>query len=113
MKRLSIVSIAACASMLAMSPAWSSPEVSAHVVSYGTYGNGNVFVVFDQAIPESGCAFPYLELPANSPIANTTLATAALAIATGAVVKVKTDSCYNGQPSLSANRTSWFQIDKP
>jgi len=89
-----------------------SSAVVAHVLTVGAYGNGNVYIALDQTIDEPGCAIAYVELPANGPAVKAVLATATLAVATGATITVKTDSCYNGSPSFSGARPAWFVVNK-
>jgi hypothetical protein len=89
-----------------------SSEVTAHVVTVGPYGNGNVYVALDQTVDEPTCSSPYLEFPANAPAAKAVIATAELAAATNATIRVKTDTCYLGSPSFSGQRGAWFVITK-
>ena len=92
-------------------PGYSSSAVTAHVLSFGTYGNGNVYVALDQTINQPSCSIPYIEIPANGPAAKAVLANAALAVATGATVTVQTDSCLGGVPSFSGDRPAYFVVN--
>jgi hypothetical protein len=96
-------------------PLWAhgSTEVIAHVLEVGTYGNGNVFIRLDQSIPETNCPNPYIELPAAAPAARNAIATATMAVATGAAVKVVTDGCLNGVPSFSGARPAYITVLSP
>lgn len=87
-----------------------SSAVTARVLQFGTYGNGNLFVSFDKPIDEAGCTMAYLELPANSPALKTALASVALAFATNALVEIKTDSCFMGVPSFSGARPTYLLL---
>jgi hypothetical protein len=112
MNTLIASSIAAFA-VLGHQPSYCSTQTNARIVNFGTYGNGNVFVSLDQSIDEPGCPMPYIELPAAGPATKSALATVALAFATNAIVKVQTDSCYNGTPSFSGARPAYIQINRP
>lgn len=89
---------------LTATPGYSSTAVTAHVLNFGTYGNGNVYVSLDQTINEPGCSIPYIELPANGAAARAVLANAALAVALGVTITVQTDGCFNGVPSFTGAR---------
>jgi hypothetical protein len=93
--------------------AYGSSELTTFVVSTGTYGNGNVFVELANALDEAACPIRYIELPAESPSAKATLASATAALMSGAAVKVKTDGCLGGVPTLTNARSSYFQLGKP
>jgi hypothetical protein len=108
-----VLAAIASTTLLLSQPGQCSNQVTARVLNLGTYGNGNVFISLDQTIDEPGCSLPYIELPANGPATKATLATAALALATGATVKVQTDGCLNGQPSFTGARPAYFQLNKP
>ena len=101
------------ATAVASGPVHASGAVTAHVLAFGTYGNGNVYVSLDQSISEAGCPMPYLELPENGAAAKAVLANAALALATGATITVQTDSCFNGVPSFSGARAAYFVVNNP
>jgi len=97
-----------------------SSEVNAHVKSFGTYGNGNVWIVLDAAIDEPGCTGPYIELPANGAAnkvvlatASLAVATASLAVATGSAVLVRTDGCLDAASTFTGARPAYFGINKP
>lgn len=92
------------------STAW----VSTQVVSAGTSGNGDVYVTFADSIPQSGCAASRIDIPANDPDAKSVLATAFAAIAAGLSVKVSTETCYGGYPSLiNSDRGGGLQLVAP
>ena len=94
-------------------PAYCSSAVTAHVKSFGTYGNGNVWVTLDSTINEPGCSGPYLEFPANGAANKSILASAALALATGASIVVQTDGCFNSVPSFTGARGAYFGVKTP
>lgn len=74
----------------------SSVLPSAHVLAFGTYGDGSVWVTLDRAHDQPGCPGPYIdELPPNGPANKSVLASAALALATGASVVVQVDGCFD------------------
>ena len=98
---------------LASFPAHSSSEINAHVTRFGTYGNGNVWVTLDTTIDEPGCSGPYIELPANGAANKTVLATAALAVATGSSVVIKTDGCFGTATTFTGARPAYFGVSKP
>ena len=85
-----------------------STAVTARVLSFGTYGNGNVYVALDQSIDEAGCTRSGFELAADSAAAKAVLATAALAVAAGTTVTIQTDGCLNGAPSFTGARAAYF-----
>jgi hypothetical protein len=98
---------------LAPLPGYCSNELTAHVKSFGTYGNGNIWIVLDSAIDELGCSGPYMEFPANGPANKAVLATTAFSIATGASIVVKTDGCFNSAAAtLTGARTGYFGVNK-
>jgi len=92
----------------------SSVLPAAHVLRFGTYGNGNVWVTLDQATDQPGCATPYLEFPVNGAANKAVLATAALAMATGATVTVQVDACLGPTGTFTGARNgTLFGINKP
>lgn len=113
MRRFFMLAVSASTILLLPQAGHCSSQVSARVVNFGTYGNGNVFLTLDQSIDEPGCSMPYIELPANGPATKVTLATAALAVATNATIKVQTDGCLNGVPTFTGARPAYFQINRP
>jgi hypothetical protein len=98
---------------LAPLPAYCSSDITAHVKSFGTYGNGNVWIVLDSTIDEPGCSGPYMEFPANGAANKTVLASAALALATGASIVVKTDGCLGSATTFTGARAAYFGANKP
>lgn len=103
----------AIAATLFVQQAYASSAIVARVVNFGSYGNGNVAIELDTVIDQPNCSIKYIELPSNSPIANSTLTVAALAFASDKRIKVVTDTCYNGVPSLSATRSSYILVVNP
>ena len=103
--------IAACAVLPASS--FASSAIVAHVLNFGTYGNGNVYAQFDQTIDQAGCPLANLELPATSSASKAVLAVLAMAQATGSAIEVKTDTCFNGSPSLDPTARASFLISQP
>ena len=91
------------AALLGKTALASTAWVSIQVVSAGTYGNGDVYVVFADSIPQSGCDAARLDIPGSDPDAKNVPATAFSAIAAGLPVKVSAESCYDGYPSLINN----------
>lgn len=94
-------------------PAYCSSAITAHVKSFGTYGNGNVWVTLDSTINEPGCSGPYLEFPANGAANKSILASAALALATGASIVVQTDGCLGNAATFTGARGAYFGINTP
>ncbi len=113
MKKIPATLFAVIAWMVLPSPCFASSSIVAHVINFGTYGNGNVYVAFDQSIDEAGCPQTSIELPATSSANKAILAVAALAQATGKTIQVHTDICFNGSPSLDPNARASFLISQP
>ena len=88
-----------------------SSDITAHVLKFGTYGNGNVYLNLDQTIDEPGCSAPFLEIPANGPNSKAVLATAALSVATGTTVEIVTDGCLGTAPTFTGARAAYFLIN--
>lgn len=106
---LRLVTAIACA--ITTSAAYSSSEVTTLVTDVGTYGNGNVYVLLEKTIDESGCARNAVEFPANAVNSKVVLATALLAMASGKAVVVRTDTCFMGNPSLNSTiRQGYFGV---
>ncbi len=103
----------ALTSVLLSSAACASSNIVAHVLNFGTYGNGNVYLALDQSIDQTGCAMPYLELPASSAAGKLVLTVAAMAVANGTAVEIHTDTCFNGTPSLDPGARTGFVISQP
>lgn len=103
----------AIAATLFVQQACASSVIVARVVNFGSYGNGNVAIELDTVIDQPNCSIKYIELPSNSPVASSTLTVAALAFASDKRIKVVTDTCYNGVPSLSAARSSYILVVSP
>jgi len=107
------LAVAALAAALIPAAGFASSAVVAHVLNFGAYGNGNLYVQLDQTIDQAGCPLPNLELPSNGSVNKTVLAVLALAQATGSSIEVKTDVCYNGSPSLDPTGRTGFIISQP
>jgi hypothetical protein len=95
-----------------------STPLTAHVVSFGTYGNGNVWVTLDAATDQSGCSTPYLEFGANGVANKSVLAAAAIALATGSTVSVQVDGClstgqFGSGTFTGARNGTAFGVNKP
>jgi hypothetical protein len=90
-----------------------SSTIIAHVLNFGFYGNGNAYVQVDQTIDQAGCPQTSLELPASDTANKGIIAVAAMAVATGTTIEVKTDICYNGSPSLDPTARNSFFISQP
>lgn len=76
----------------------------AHVLAFGTSGDGSVWVTLDRAHDQPGCPGPYIELPPNGPANKAVLASAALALATGASVLVQVDGCFGLAGTFTGGR---------
>ena len=105
------LALAACTMLPASS--FASSVIVAHVLNFGAYGNGNVYVLLDQSIDQAGCPQTSIELPASGGANKSILAVAAFAQATGTAVEVKTDTCFNASPSLDPTARSSFFISQP
>lgn len=101
------------ASTLLAAPCFASSAIVAHVLNFGTYGNGNVYVAFDQSIDQVGCPQTSIELPAANSANKAILAVVAMAQAMGSTIEVKTDVCFNGSPSLDPSARASFLISQP
>jgi hypothetical protein len=84
--------------------------ISTYVVNAGTYGNGEVFVVFADTVNEPGCATSRLEVPATHADVKTVLSIAYAAMATGPRVMVDSNGCFGGFPTLDTTTSSGFQM---
>lgn len=92
----------------------SSVLPAAHVLGFGTYGNGNVWVTLDQSHDQAGCPSPFIELAANGAANKAVLAAAALAMATGATVFVQVDGCLGIAGTFTGGRDgAAFGVNKP
>ena len=86
---------------LAPSLGFGSPVLHAHVVNFGTYGSGNVFVTLDASIQQTNCVGPFIEVAAGD-TAKQVLAVATAAFTTGATVQVLADGCLNSATTITA-----------
>ena len=84
--------------------------ITTRVQYAGTYGNGDVYVVFSDNINEPECTAPRIDVPATHPNARNILATAYAAIAAGLPVAVSTGGCFNGYPTLDTARQTGFML---
>lgn len=108
---LSIKFVVSLVFVFASMSSYSSSGIVAHVLEYGVYGNGNVYVKLDNTIDQMGCNSQYLELPAGE-VAKQVLGVAAIAAVTGSAVRVMADNCYGGLPSFAGQRGSYFVVNK-
>ena len=94
-----------------------STFINAHVVNFGTYGNGNIWVTLDAATDQAGCSTPYLEFSVNGAANKSILAAAAIALSTGATVAVQVDGCLAAGGSTGtftgARNGAAFGVNKP
>ncbi len=89
--------------------ATSSPT-EAYVLYTGTYGSGDFYVEFDRVIDEPNCPASRFDVPVNNPQINKWLAVAMTSVLTGKRVKVLTNGCYSGRPTLDNTRGTWFML---
>lgn len=82
----------------------SSVLPAAHVLAFGTYGNGNIWITLDRPLDQPGCSIAAIELPANGLANKTVLAAAAVAVATGASVFVQVDGCLGPAATFTGAR---------
>ncbi|MBE9533186.1 MAG: hypothetical protein IMF04_03605 [Proteobacteria bacterium] len=87
------------------------------VVGYvGTYGNGDIFIVLKDPIDELSCAFTYgnyrIDIVATHTEAKNWLNIAMTSVTNGKRVIVRTNGCYNGQPTLDNTKDSFFALDR-
>lgn len=86
----------------------------AYVQAFGTYGDGSVWITLDRAHDQPGCPGPCIELPPNGPASKSVLASAALALATGASVIVQVDGCIGLAATFTGGRNGTaFGVNKP
>ncbi len=92
----------------------SSVLPAAHVLAFGNYGDGSVWITLDSAHDQPGCPGPYIELPPNGLANRSVLASAALALATGASVIVQVDGCIGLAGTFTGGRNGTaFGVNKP
>jgi len=92
----------------------SSVLPGAYVLAFGNYGDGSVWITLDRAHDQPGCPGPYIELPPNGPANKSVLASAALALATGASVFVQVDGCKDRAGTFTGGRNgAAFGVNKP
>ena len=97
--------------LLFCNPAISSTGWMITRVQYaGTYGNGDVYVVFSDNVNEPQCPAPRIDVPASHPNARNVLATAYAAIASGLTVAVSSSGCFNGYPTLDTAHETGFML---
>ncbi|MBL8339729.1 MAG: hypothetical protein JNM97_23385 [Rhodoferax sp.] len=90
-----------------------APQVTAKVLNFGTYENGNFYVSFDTSINEPGCAGPYLELPAGHAAIKSVSASVMLAMVTNASVVLVTNGCLGAHPTFVGTSRAALQVNKP
>jgi hypothetical protein len=96
------------------SAAYASDQITSKVVYTGIYGNGDVYVAIFQTINEPNCSTNRFDVSAQNPVAKQVLAVANAAMVTGKSIRIVTQGCFNGYPTLDASRGSWFYIiDNP
>jgi hypothetical protein len=113
MNNLRLCTIVLAAAVTLPASSFASSTIVAHVLNFGAYGNGNVYAQFDQTIDQASCPQTSIELPASGTANKSFLAVLAFAQATGTAVEVKTDTCFNGSPSLDPTARSSFIISQP
>jgi hypothetical protein len=90
----------------------SSVLPAAHVLAFGSYGDGSGWATLDCAHDQAGCPGPYIDLPPNAPANKTVLAAAALSLASGASVFVQVDGCSGLAGTFTGGRNgSAFGVD--
>lgn len=83
------------------------------VVYAGTYGNGDIYVIVTDTIPEPGCTAARFDVAASEPDAKNVLAIAYLAMLSGEKIRVDTNGCYNGYATLDNSGNSGLQLLGP
>ncbi len=86
--------------------------ITTKVLYAGTYGGGDVYVVFTDTLNEPGCPAPRLDVASGTEARNV-LSSAYVALASGLTVRVSSSGCFNGYPTLDNARASGFQVLAP
>jgi hypothetical protein len=87
---------------------------AAHVLAFGNYGDGSVWITLDRPHDQPGCPGSCIELPPDGPANKSVLASAALALATGASVLVHVDGCIGLAGTFTGGRSGTaFGVNKP
>ncbi len=85
-------------------------SVNTNITNVGSYGNGRLFVEVEHVINESGCAAARFDLEPLHPQRQYFLSLALSAQASEKMVRIKTNGCYEGFPTLGQTTTSYFYV---
>ncbi len=88
--------------------ALASPNQTTTVNYVGTYGSGRFFVGTHDVINEPGCAKARFDVPGSHAERSHWLMLAKTAAEKGYEVRVKTNGCYAGYPTMDGTTNSWF-----
>ena len=105
MKKLVLITFALLPSL-----AQAQGNVIAHVTDAGVYGSGRLFIRIDQTINEPGCETNRFDVAPGHPQIDAWLAIAMTAITSGRKVKIVTDGCYAGYPTIGNTTASYFYL---
>ena len=90
-----------------------SSAIRTKVLYTGTYGTGDFYVRVEHPIDEPNCTFPNgnrFDIPASHPEIKNWLSVALMAQASGKDVLLRTNGCYEGQPTLDESRATYFLV---
>ena len=87
---------------------YSSSNLTAHVLYAGVYGDGRFFVGLDVTIDEPNCAQSRIDVAPGHPQIDRWLSVALAAHLSGKPIRIKTNGCYGGYPTLDQTQNSWL-----
>ncbi len=96
--------------LLSISSACASTTLLTQVKYTGIYGDGSIYIAVNGVIDESGCSGERFDVPYGHPHLKQILAFAMTAIATGKNVRIRTNGCDSGRPTLTQDKNSYFYI---
>jgi hypothetical protein len=85
-------------------------DTTAKITDVGLYGNGDVFVILDTTITQVGCSAPRFDVPKVYAITQDILSIARTALQNQKFVDVRTNGCYQNNPTLDGSRNTYFKV---
>lgn len=100
--------------ILAISPlfSWATDAIDAKVTRAGVYGNGKLFVVLDTNIPQTECVSKRFDVSPDHPQIERWLSIALAAAASESLIRVRTNGCLGGYPTMDNTTNSFFYYKK-
>ncbi len=110
-RRFSLQALFLVLAFVAAGNASGSSNILVHVTFVGLYGDGELFIRTSDTIDEPGCERPRIAIAPNHPTKEAWMSIAMMALATGKPIRVKTNSCWSGRPSIDESRSGWLYIE--